>query len=91
MLPDGRLRVRVFRQNAYEDIDSQIVRTGTALVFQRDYRDLKELFSKVPENIKDQRKANRKVEKAEKKAEKDSVQSPPTARVDTSRTKAARR
>ncbi|GAB3288716.1 translocation/assembly module TamB domain-containing protein [Hymenobacter humi] len=91
VLPDGRLRVRVFRQNAFEDIDGQIVRTGAALVFQRDYRDLKELFSKVPESIKEQRKVNRKVEKVEKKAEKDSVQSQPTARVDTSRTKAARR
>ncbi|SFQ76256.1 Family of unknown function [Hymenobacter arizonensis] len=88
LLADGRLRVRVFRQNAYEDIDGQIIRNGAALVFQRDYRDLKELFSKVPADVKEERKANRKVEKAEKKAEKDSVQSQPTARVDTSRTQA---
>jgi hypothetical protein len=89
LLADGRLRLRVFRQNGYEDIDGQIIRTGAALVFQRDYRDLKELFSKVPADIKEERKANKKEEKAEKKAEKDSVQNQPTARVDTTRTKAA--
>jgi hypothetical protein len=87
VLADGRLRVRVFRQNAYEDIDGQIVRTGAALVFQRDYRDLKELFSKVPEDIKQERKANKKQEKVEEKAAKDSVQTAPapTARVDSVR------
>ncbi|WP_426059449.1 translocation/assembly module TamB domain-containing protein [Hymenobacter sp. B1770] len=89
LLADGRLRVRVFRQNAYEDIDGQIVRTGAALVFQRDYDNLKDLFSKVPKSIKEERKVNRKIEKAEKQAEKDSVQNQPTARADTMRTKAA--
>jgi hypothetical protein len=91
LLADGRLRVRVFRQNAYEDIDGQIVRTGAALVFQRDYRDFADLFSKVPKDIKSERKANRKQEKVEKKddkkADQDSVQAMPAARVDTSRTK----
>ncbi|MEJ7663428.1 MAG: hypothetical protein WKG07_29720 [Hymenobacter sp.] len=29
MLADGRLRLRAFRQNGYEDIDGAIVRTGT--------------------------------------------------------------
>ncbi|MBH8560507.1 translocation/assembly module TamB domain-containing protein [Hymenobacter negativus] len=86
LLADGRLRVRVFRQNSYEDIDGALVRTGAALVFQRDYRDLKELFSKVPKDIKQERKANRKQEKVEKKAEKDSVQqSQPTARMDSTK------
>ena len=74
LLADGRLRVRVFRQNAFEDIDGAIVRTGAALVFQRDYRDLKELFSKVPKEIKAERKTNRKEEKEDKKAAQDSVQ-----------------
>ncbi|MBF9223850.1 translocation/assembly module TamB domain-containing protein [Hymenobacter ruricola] len=88
VLADGRLRVRVFRQNSYDDIDgSGIVRTGAALVFQRDYRDLKELFSKVPKDIKAERKANRKQEKEAKKAEQDSVQNQQsTARVDSART-----
>ncbi|GAB3875081.1 translocation/assembly module TamB domain-containing protein [Hymenobacter segetis] len=87
LLADGRLRVRVFRQNSYEDIDGALVRTGAALVFQRDYQDLKELFSKVPKDIKEERKANRKQEKVDKKAEKDSVQqaSPPSARVDSTK------
>ena len=91
ILADGRLRVRVFRQNGYEDIDGQIIRTGAALVFQRDYRDLKELFSKVPKEIKEERKTERKEVKADKKAEKDSVQTaaPPTAQVDTTRSKPA--
>ncbi|MGY3090753.1 translocation and assembly module TamB [Hymenobacter sp. UYAg731] len=87
LLADGRLRVRVFRQNSYEDIDGPIVRTGAGLVFQRDYQDLKELFSKVPKDVKAERKANRKQEKVDKKAEQDSVQqaSQPSARVDSTK------
>ena len=85
LLADGRLRVRVFRQNGYEDIDGQIIRTGAGLVFQRDYKDLKELFSKVPESIKEERKTNKKQERAEDKAAKDSVQTQPSARADTLR------
>ncbi|GAB2852421.1 translocation/assembly module TamB domain-containing protein [Hymenobacter ruber] len=87
LLADGRLRVRVFRQNSYEDIDGALVRTGAALVFQRDYQDLKELFSKVPKDIKAERKANRKQEKVDKKAEQDSVQqaTAPTARMDSTK------
>ena len=87
LLADGRLRVRVFRQNGYEDIDGALIRTGAALVFQRDYQDLKELFSKVPKDIKAERKANRKQEKADKKAEQDSVQqaTAPVARVDSAK------
>ncbi len=87
VLSDGRLRVRVFRQNSYEDIDGPLIRTGAALVFQRDYKDLKDLFSKVPKVVKAERKTNRKVEKVEKKAEKDSVQSQPSARIDSARMK----
>ena len=88
LLADGRLRVRVFRQNSYEDIDGSLIRTGAALVFQRDYRDLKELFSKVPKEIKTERKENREQEKEDKKAVQDSVQNQPAARPDTARTKA---
>jgi hypothetical protein len=54
-------------------------------VFQRDYKDLSELFSKVPKSIKEERKNNKKQEKAEDKAAKDSVQTQPTARADTLR------
>jgi len=85
LLADGRLRVRVFRQNGYEDIDGQIVRTGAALVFQRDYQDLKDLFAKVPKDIKAERKENRKEEKKDKEAAKDSVQAATAARADTAR------
>ena len=87
VLADGRLRVRVFRQNSYEDIDGPIVRTGAALVFQRDYKDLKELFSKVPKAVKAERKVNRKQEKIDKKTEKDSVQTQAAARADSTRGK----
>jgi len=89
VLADGCLRVRVFRQNSYEDIDGPIIRTGAALVFQRDYQDLKELFSKVPKDVKAKRKVNRKQEKIEKKVEKDSVQAKPTAQADKLRQDAA--
>jgi hypothetical protein len=85
VLRDGRLRLRAFRQNAYEDIDGQLVRTGAALVFQREYRDLKDLFAKIPAEVKTERKAQRQQEKAEKKASKDSVQSTPASRPDTTK------
>ncbi len=68
VLRDGRLRVRAYRQNGFEDIDGAIVRTGAALVYQRDYRDLKELFSKIAPEVKQQRKDNRQQEKDDKKA-----------------------
>ncbi len=87
LLRDGRLRLRAFRQNAYEDIDGQLIKTGAALVFQREYRDLKELFSKVPKEVKQERKVQRKIEKEEKKSEKDSTQTAPTARADSSKVK----
>ncbi|WP_310397617.1 translocation/assembly module TamB domain-containing protein [Hymenobacter sp.] len=87
VLRDGRLRLRAFRQNGYEDIDGAIIRTGGALVFQRDYQNLQELFAKVPADVKAERKVNRKQEKADKEAAKDSVQAPPTALADTTETK----
>ena len=87
ILRDGRLRLRAFRQNAYEDIDGQLIKTGAALVFQREYDNLQELFAKLPPEIKEQRKEQRKEEKADKKALQDSLQAPPTARVDSSKTK----
>lgn len=90
VLRDGRLRLRAFRQNAYEDIDGQLVRTGAALVFQREYKDLKELFAKIPPEVKQERKRQRKDEKADKKAAKDSVQTAPAARPDTTKTAPAK-
>ncbi|MCC2545570.1 translocation/assembly module TamB domain-containing protein [Hymenobacter sp. BT175] len=74
ILPDGRLRLRAFSQNAYDDIDGgSIVRNGGALIFQRDYRDLKELFSAIPKDIKEERKVNRRRDREEKKAERDTI------------------
>ena len=87
LLRDGRLRLRAFRQNAYEDIDGQLIKTGAALVFQREYRDLKELFSKVPKEVKGKRKIQRKQEKIEKKAGTDSTKTAPIARADSSKMK----
>ncbi len=77
VLRDGRLRLRAYRQNAFEDIDGAIVRTGAALVYQRDYRDLKELFAKVAPAAKDQRRTNRKNEKDDKQKEKDATATDP--------------
>ncbi|MDQ2773147.1 MAG: translocation/assembly module TamB domain-containing protein, partial [Bacteroidota bacterium] len=86
ILRDGRLRLRAFRQNGYEDIDGQVIKTGVALVFQREYDNLQELFAKLPPAVKEERKQQRKQEKADKKALQDSLSSPPTARVDSSKT-----
>ncbi|MGI4832828.1 MAG: translocation/assembly module TamB domain-containing protein [Janthinobacterium lividum] len=65
ILRDGRLRLRAFRQNAYEDIDGPIVRTGAGLVFQRDYNNFQDLFAKLAPGQKDELKANREKTKQE--------------------------
>ncbi len=70
LLADGRLRLRAFRQNAYEDIDGAIVRTGASLVFQRDYNNLKDLFEKVSRDVKRENKATRKQDKLDKEEQK---------------------
>ncbi|TPG65607.1 translocation/assembly module TamB [Hymenobacter nivis] len=86
LLRDGRLRLRAYRQNGYEDIDGPIVRTGAALVFQRDYNNLAELFAKVSAPVKQQRKESRQQEKIDRKAERDSVKNT-APRADSSRVK----
>lgn len=73
ILPDGRLRLRAFRNNAYEDIDGQFIRTGTSLIFQRDYDNLQDLFSKVSPEVKQAVKTDRKARKAEKAAAQDTL------------------
>ncbi|GAB2961925.1 translocation/assembly module TamB domain-containing protein [Hymenobacter coalescens] len=73
ILPDGRLRLRAFRNNAYEDIDGQFIQTGAALIFQRDYNSLQELFAKTPEPVKQAVKADRKARKVEQKAAQDTL------------------
>ena len=77
VLRDGRLRLRAYRQNGFEDIDGAIVRTGAALVYQRDYRDLKELFAALPPAVKEQRKAIKAQEKEEKKENQDAREANP--------------
>ena len=90
LLRDGRLRLRAFRQNAYEDIDGQLVKTGAALVFQREYNSLSELFEKLPPAVKEQRKEQKEEEKQEKKEEKESLDNPPTVPEDKSKSKLER-
>ncbi len=93
LLADGRLRLRAFRQNAYEDIDGAIVRTGASLVFQRDYNNFKDLFSKVSREVKDERRDARKQDKLDKEQKQRSDQQltdsatarPTTMRRDTTK------
>lgn len=93
LLADGRLRLRAFRQNAYEDIDGAIVRTGASLVFQRDYNNFKDLFSKVTREVKDERRGARKQDKTDKEDKQRREQqqadsaavNPTTMRRDTTR------
>ncbi|KAA9333035.1 hypothetical protein F0P96_08605 [Hymenobacter busanensis] len=73
ILPDGRLRLRAFRNNAYEDIDGQFTRTGTSLIFQRDYNSLQELFAKTPAEVKQAVRTDRRARKAEKAAAQDTL------------------
>ncbi|WP_400193017.1 translocation/assembly module TamB domain-containing protein [Hymenobacter sp. B81] len=73
ILSDGRLRLRAFRNNAYEDIDGQFIRTGTSLIFQRDYNNLQELFAKVAPEVKQAVRTDRRARKAEKAAAQDTL------------------
>ena len=70
LMADGRLRLRAFRQNGYEDIDGNIVRTGAALVFQRDYNNLQDLFEKVSKADKQRNREIRKQDKLDKEEQK---------------------
>ncbi|MDO7885795.1 translocation/assembly module TamB domain-containing protein [Hymenobacter cheonanensis] len=95
LLKDGRLRLRAFRQNAYEDIDGNIVRTGASLVFQRDYNNFKDLFAKLAPEVKrelrDSRKQDKKDTEERKRHEQQladsaaAVNNPSTVRRDTTR------
>jgi hypothetical protein len=96
VLRDGRLRLRAFRQNAYEDIDGNIVRTGASLVFQRDYNNLQDLFAKIAPEVKRDLRAARKQDKkdAEERKRREQQQAdsaaaaalnPSMARRDTTR------
>jgi hypothetical protein len=95
VLRDGRLRLRAFRQNAYEDIDGNIVRTGASLVFQRDYNNLQDLFAKmapeVKRDLREARKQDKKDAEERKRREQQqadsaaAVNNPSTARRDTTR------
>jgi len=70
LLADGRLRLRAFRQNAYEDIDGPLVRTGASVVFQRDYNSLSDLFEKVSREVKQDSREQRKQDKLEQENQK---------------------
>jgi hypothetical protein len=70
LLADGRLRLRAFRQNAYQDIDGPIVRTGASLVFQRDYNNFQDLFEKVSKAEKKQNRDTRKQDKLDQEEQK---------------------
>jgi hypothetical protein len=70
ILRDGRLRLRAFRQNAYEDIDGPIVRTGAGLVFQRDYDNFQDLFAKLAPAQKEELKTERQRTKQENEERK---------------------
>jgi hypothetical protein len=48
LLPDGRLRVRGFRQDSYDMFtEAEVQETGAALVYQRDYNSFFELFKRI--------------------------------------------
>jgi translocation and assembly module TamB len=74
VLANGRIRLRAFRNNAYGDIDGQYVRTGASLIFQRDYRDLADLFKGIDKEVKEEVKQNRRRQRRDKKAARDSTQ-----------------
>ncbi|TGE21339.1 hypothetical protein E5K00_13700 [Hymenobacter aquaticus] len=90
VLANGRIRLRAFRNNAYGDIDGQFVRTGASLIFQRDYRDLADLFKGIDDVVKEEVKQERRQQRRQRKAAPDSTQAPvATVRRDSARAQAA--
>ncbi|WP_139925255.1 translocation/assembly module TamB domain-containing protein [Hymenobacter sp. DG01] len=79
VLANGRIRLQAFRNNAYGDIDGQFVRTGASLIFQRDYRDLADLFRGIDENVKEEVKLERQQRRRDRKAGRDSTNAAPNA------------
>ncbi len=58
ILPDGRLRVRGFQHQSYEMLDeAEVIKTGLALVYQRDFSDFAELFRRVSKKQEEARQA----------------------------------
>ncbi|GAA4016655.1 hypothetical protein GCM10022408_32690 [Hymenobacter fastidiosus] len=88
VLANGRIRLRAFRNNAYGDIDGQFVRTGTSLIFQRDYRTLADLFRGIDKEVKEDVKLEQRRTRQERKAAPDTTQTPaaPIVRRDSVRT-----
>ncbi|WP_460622658.1 translocation/assembly module TamB domain-containing protein [Hymenobacter tenuis] len=73
VLANGRIRLRAFRNNAYGDIDGQFVRTGASLIFQRDYRNLADLFKGIDEEVKEEVKLEKRRRRQDRKAGRDTV------------------
>ncbi|UYZ62346.1 translocation/assembly module TamB domain-containing protein [Hymenobacter weizhouensis] len=92
VLANGRIRLRAFRNNAYSDIDGQFVRTGAALIFQRDYQNLADLFKGIDSQVKEDMKLDRRQRRQNRRnAPRDSTATPVAARPDSVRRPAATR
>ncbi|UPL48910.1 translocation/assembly module TamB domain-containing protein [Hymenobacter sublimis] len=86
VLANGRIRLQAFRNNAYGDIDGQFVRTGASLIFQRDYRDLADLFKGIDETVKEEVKLENRRRRQDRRANRDSTNAAPnTPRRDSTR------
>ncbi|QCX02037.1 translocation/assembly module TamB [Aggregatimonas sangjinii] len=69
MTENGRYRLKGFRKNEYTNvIDGQLILTGVALIFQREFNRFSELFSPT-EELKDQEKKEKENNPKEKKQE----------------------
>ncbi len=68
---DGRYLVRAYRKDEYIIVQGQVVETGVGFVFQADYDELKDLFTKKTEEQKNLQKTIRLQRKEEKQERND--------------------
>lgn len=66
---DGRYMLRAYRKNNYEGvIEGQVIETGLTFIFTLEYDQLKELFKKKDQALKEDRKKEKQERKQEKQA-----------------------
>lgn len=69
---DGRYMLRAYRKDQYIVVQGQVIETGLGFILNADYDNLKELFTKTPQQKEEERlqKANKEAKKEEENEQK---------------------
>jgi len=65
---DGRYRLKGFRKNEYENvIDGQLIVTGLALIFNREFNAFSQLFNPLKDDVEEEENDDEENEKSDKR------------------------